>query len=251
VEDMIDAHAHLLPDFIKKIDPLIVNARKSNLQGIVNSAIQPHQFLFAQELEKKNKGFIYTTMGFAPQMIKRINFKESFEAIKKFDFIKAIGEVGLDYHWIHESDWRKKQKEIFIQFIELANTLEKPLVVHSRKAETDCINILKKHSKVSVLMHCFAGNLSETERIVDLDWKLTVPTAVVNRKKHRKIARKTPLENILVETDSPYLSPIPGKRNEPANIRYAIEEIAKLKEISFEEVDKITTHNTRKFYNIR
>ena len=101
---MIDAHAHLLPDFIKNIDPLIVNARKSNLQGIVNSAIQPHQFSFAQELEKANKGFIHTTMGFAPQMIKKINFKESYEAIKGYDFTKAIGEVGLDYHWIHETD---------------------------------------------------------------------------------------------------------------------------------------------------
>jgi len=100
-------------------------------------------------------------------------------------------------------------------------------------------------------MHCFAGNLSETKRIVDLDWMLTIPTAVVNRKKHRKITRKTPLRNIMVETDSPYLSPILGKRNEPANIRYAIEEIAKLKEIPFEEVDKITTHNTNKFFNIR
>jgi TatD DNase family protein len=230
---------------------LVVNARKANLKGIVNSAIQPNQFSFAKSLEESNKGFIHTTLGFAPQMIKNSNFKESYEVIQTSDFIKAIGEVGLDYHWIHEPDWRKKQKEIFIQFIELANNLEKPLVIHSRKAETDCINTLEKYSKVPVLMHCFAGNLNETKRVVDLDWMLTIPTAVVNRKKHRKIARKTPLENILVETDSPYLSPIPGKRNEPANIRYAIEEIAKLKEISFEEVDKITTHNTRKFYNIR
>ena len=248
---MIDAHAHLLPSFIKNIDPLIVNAKKAKLEGIVNSAIQPNQFSFAQKLEESNKGFIHTTLGFAPQMIKKSNFEVSYETIAKSDFIKAIGEVGLDYHWIHEPEWRKKQEEMFIQFIDLADQLNKPLVIHSRKAETDCINILEKHSKVPVLMHCFAGNLNETKRVVDLDWMLTIPTAVVNRKKHRKIARKTPLENILVETDSPYLSPIPGKRNEPANIRYAIEEIAKLKEISFEEVDKNTTHNTRKFYNIR
>ena len=248
---MFDAHAHLLPEFIRNIDPLIVNARKSKLQGIVNSAIEPHHFSFARNLEKANEGFIHTTLGFAPQMIKKINVEESFQAIKSSNFIKAVGEVGLDYHWIHELHWRKKQKEIFIKFIDLANNLGKPLVIHSRKAETDCIDILEKYAKVPVLMHCFAGNLTETERVIGLDWILSIPTAVVNRKKHRKIARKTPLDRIVVESDAPFLSPIPGKRNEPANIHYAIKEIAKLKETSFEEVDKITTHNALAFYNIK
>ena len=247
---MIDAHAHLIPDFIKNINPLVNNARKANVQAIVNSAIDPSQYSFARELEEKNKGYIHTTLGFAPQMVKKIDFEESYNRIQDSNFIKAVGEVGLDNHWIHEPQWRKKPKEIFVQFIELANILKKPLVVHSRKAETECINILEKHTNVPVLMHCFAGNLSETQRVIDLGWMLTVPTAVVNRKKHRKISRKTPLRNILVETDSPFLSPIPRKRNEPANIHYAIKEIAKLKEVSFEEVDKITTQNTRNFYGI-
>ncbi|MHA1993329.1 MAG: TatD family hydrolase [Candidatus Hodarchaeales archaeon] len=247
---MIDAHAHLLPDFMKNIEESIENAKISGLKAVINSAIEPHQFTFATQLARTHSDFIFTTLGFAPQRIKHIQFDESYKAISQNTSIVAIGEVGLDYHWIPESHWRSKQQDIFKQFIELANTLEKPLVIHSRKAESDCIDILERFAKVPVLMHCFAGNMSETTRVIDLGWMISIPTAVVNRKKHRKIARKAPLEHIVVETDSPFLSPIPRKRNEPANVKYAIEELAKLKHLTFEEVDKITTRNTEKLFNI-
>ena len=247
---MIDAHAHLLPDFVKNIDSLIKNARKSNLKAIVNCAIESNQFEFAWRLDEANSNFVYTTLGFAPQKIKDLNFEETVELIQKFPSIVAVGEIGLDYHWITESFWKKKQKSTFIALIELANTLEKPIVVHSRKAENDCVDILAKYAEQPVLMHCFAGNMSETARVIDLGWMISIPTAVVNRKKHRKIARKIPLDYTIVETDTPFLSPIPGKRNEPANVRYAIEEIAKLKELSVEEVDDATTRNTLEFYKI-
>jgi len=247
---MIDAHAHLLPDFVKNIDSLIENARKANLKAIVNCAIEPHQFDFARQLDEANSNFIFTTLGFAPQRIKNLNYNETINSIQKFPNIVAVGEIGLDYHWVTDSFWQKKQKDTFISLIELANRLMKPIVVHSRKAETDCINILAKYAEQPVLMHCFAGNMSETERVIDQGWMISIPTAVVNRKKHRKIARKTPLENVVVETDTPYLSPIPGKRNEPANVRYAIEEIAKLKDIPTKEIDEVTTQNSIEFYRI-
>jgi TatD DNase family protein len=235
---------------MKNIDAKIENAKKSGLKAVINSAIEPHQFTFANQLAETHARFIFTTLGFAPQRIKQIPFDESIKAIYQSSSIVGIGEVGLDYHWIPETHWRIKQQAIFKQFIELANTLEKPLIIHSRKAESDCIDILERFAKVPVLMHCFAGNMSETTRVIDLGWMISIPTAVVNRKKHRKIARKAPLEHIVVETDSPFLSPIPRKRNEPANIRYAIEELAKLKDSSVEEVDQITTQNAKKFFNI-
>ena len=247
---MIDAHAHLLPDFMKNIDSAIENAKKSGLKAVINSAIEPHQFAFANQLAETHSKFVFTTLGFAPQRIKQISSEESLEAISQSTDLVGIGEVGLDYHWIQESHWRSKQHDIFKQFIELANTLEKPLVIHSRKAESDCIDILQQYARVPVLMHCFAGNMSETTRVIDLGWMISIPTAVVNRKKHRKIARKTPLEHIVVETDSPFLSPIPRKRNEPANVIYAIEELAKLKNKSIEEVDEITTQNAKDFFRI-
>ena len=248
---MIDAHAHLLPDFVKNIDRLIKNARTSNIKAIVNCAIEPSQFEFAHRLEKGNPNFVYTTLGFASQKIKDIDFEQTMLSIQKFPNIAAVGEIGLDYHWITDSFWQKKQKSTFTALIKLANTLEKPIVVHSRKAENDCINLLAKYSEQPILMHCFAGNMIETARVIDYGWMISIPTAVVNRKKHRKIARKIPLENTIVETDTPFLSPIPRTRNEPANVRYAIEEIAKLKDLSIKEVDEITTQNTIEFYKLK
>jgi TatD DNase family protein len=247
---MIDAHAHLIPNFVKNINKIIENARSSGVQAVINSAIEPRFFDFASKLEKKNTQYIFTTLGFAPQYIKKIDFKNAYSYIRDYESLVAIGEVGLDYHWINESFWRKKEKEVFSDFISLANERQKPLVIHSRKAENDCIDILEKSAEIPILMHCFAGNMEETKRVIDSDWLISIPTAVTNRKKHRRIARNIPLENIVVETDTPFLSPIPGKKNEPANIKYAIEEIAKLKDLTFQEVDKVTSNNAQEFYQL-
>ncbi len=250
---MIDSHAHLLPDFIKQseIDNIIERARSAGLTAIINSAIEINHFEFALNLEKKNVHFIYTSLGFSPSWIKKLDFKKTYNYIRdSFSSLVAIGEVGLDYHWIRDEYWKQKQKEIFIEFIELANTVDKPLVIHSRKAEMKCIDILESKAEVPVLMHCFAGNLEEARRIVNLDWSISIPTAVVNRKKHRKLARTVPLENIVVETDTPFLSPIDGQKNEPAYIKYAINEIALLKETTYHDVDVITTRNAQEFYQI-
>ena len=248
---MIDAHAHLLPDFVKNIDVLIENARKANLKAIINCAIEPSQFEYTRQLGEANPNFIFTSLGFAPQKIKDLDFDETIMKIQEYPKIVAIGEIGLDYHWVKETYWQKKQEETFISSIKLANALEKPIVVHSRKAEMDCINVLAKYAEQPVLMHCFAGNMLETEKVIDQGWMISIPTAVVNRKKHRKIARKIPLENTVVETDTPFLSPIQGKRNEPANVRFAIEEIAKLKGLTKEEVDEVTTRNAIDFYRLQ
>ncbi len=247
---MIDSHAHLLPDFVNNIDKMIKNARIAGLKAIVNSAIELKHFKFATDLEKKYSGFIYTTLGFSPSWIKKLDFKQSYNYIRKSTSYCAVGEVGLDFHWIRDDLWQRKQREVFIKFIDLANETEKPLVIHSRKAESVCLDLLENKARVPVLMHCFAGNQAEARRIIDLGWLASIPTAVVNRKKHRKLARILPLENIVVETDTPFLSPIKGQSNEPANVKYAIKEVALLKEIASSEVDRITTKNAQKFYRI-
>jgi TatD DNase family protein len=247
---MIDSHAHLLPDFVKNIDGIVKNARIAGLQAIINSAIEPHHYEYALYLEKKNPCFVYTTLGFSASHIQTIDFDLAYRKIQDYPSLVAIGEVGLDYHWIKDFYWRKKEQEVFLEFIKLANELQKPLVIHSRKAEKECLSILEKNVEVPVLMHCFAGTLEETRKIIDHGWLISIPTAVRNRKKHRKIARNMPLEYIVVETDTPFLSPIPGKKNEPANVKYAIEEIAILKGIMFTEVEKVTTRNTKAFYKL-
>ncbi|MHA1213794.1 MAG: TatD family hydrolase [Candidatus Hodarchaeales archaeon] len=247
---MIDSHAHLLPEFVQNIDELVSRARDSGLQAIINSAIEPKHFISAIKLSSKYQNFVFNSFGFAPQKVKTINFQETYDYIKKHDEIKAIGEVGLDYHWVHDSKWQTKQKEIFQELIGLANEMGKPIVIHSRKAEENCITILEQCAETPVLMHCFAGTVEQTKRVIDNNWLISIPTVVVNRKKHRKIAKITPLENIVVETDTPFLSPIRGKQNEPSNVIYALKEIAILKNLSFEEVDQVTTSNAKRFYQI-
>ena len=249
---MIDSHAHLLPDFLnhQNIEIIIERARTNGLGAIINSAIEFSHFEYALILEKKYREFLYTTLGFSPSWVKKLIFKKMFNYIRDCTSLVAVGEVGLDFHWIQDNNWQQKQREFFLKFIELANEKEKPLVIHSRKAESECIDLLEQQAQVPVLMHCFAGTLDEAKRIIDSGWLISIPTAVVNRKQHRKLARALPLENIVVETDSPFLSPIQGEKNEPSNIKYAINEIAVLKETTFHEIDDITTQNAKKFYQI-
>jgi TatD DNase family protein len=247
---MIDSHAHILPDFVKNIDEIIENARRSGIEAIINSAIEPHHYEHASNLERKYHRFVYTTLGFSASHIQKIDFELSYRKIREYQSLVAIGEVGLDYHWIKDPYWRKEGRKVFLEFIKLANDRKKPLVIHSRKAEKESLDILEKNAKVPVLMHCFAGTVEEAKRIIDLGWFISIPTAVRNRKKHRKIARNIPLEHILVETDTPFLSPWPGTQNEPVNIKYAIEDIATLKETTFKEVDDVTTRNAKEFYEI-
>ena len=246
---MIDSHAHLLPDFVNNVEEIVENARMS-LEAVVNSAIEPRHIEFANYLEKKNAHFVYTTLGFSASYIQKIDFGLAYEKIRNYPSLVAIGEVGLDYHWIKDSYWRKKQQEVFIEFIKLANERQKPLVIHSRKAENECLEILKKNAEVPVLMHCFAGNLEEARKIIDFGWFISIPTAVLTRKKHRKIAKNISLEHLVVESDTPFLSPVPGKKNEPANIKYAVVEIATLKDTTFKEVDIVTTRNAQEFYRL-
>jgi TatD DNase family protein len=250
VTGLIDTHAHLLPQFVDNIEKLIQNARTTGLLAVINSAIEPRHYSYARDLTQKHEGFVYSSLGFSPSHIKTIDFNIAYEIIKNDTTLVAIGEVGLDYHWIKDTYWQKRERTVFLKFIELANERQKPLVIHSRKAETDCIELLEKNAKVPVLMHCFTGTMDEIDRCLDSGWLVSIPTAVVNRKKHRRIARKVPLESLVVETDTPFLSPIKGERNQPANVRYAIQEVALLKNSTFDEVKNQTTKNAKEFYRL-
>jgi TatD DNase family protein len=163
--------------------------------------------------------------------------------------IVAIGEVGLDYHWVKEESLRDQQKEAFRFFINFAKELGMPLVVHTREAETDSIEVLEEESAENVLMHCFSGSEKEAKRIINNKWLISVPTSVTNRKVHQTMARIVPLDLMLLETDAPYLAPNKG-RNESANIKISAQKIAEIKSISFEEVARKTTDNARKFYHL-
>jgi TatD DNase family protein len=167
------------------------------------------------------------------------------------DSIVSIGEIGLDYHWVKDPKLRDYQETAFIEFIELAKEVDKPLVIHSRKAEKEALDILESQGGVSkVLMHCFNGSVDLIDRIVKNRWLLSVPTAVVNRKNHQKIAQACPLDSMVIETDAPFLSPDKERRNEPSKVYYSAKKIAELKQIPISEVAEKTTRNAIDFYSL-
>ncbi|MFX1250220.1 MAG: TatD family hydrolase [Promethearchaeota archaeon] len=257
--ELIDSHAHIVPPWFNKDERIKQIKQKAQEQGvkyIVNCAINPTQYDFAIDLAKKQQNFL-VKLGIAPQGIERpgMNIEDAFKGIEKYiKEIVAIGEIGLDYHWIKDTEGRKKQEEIFIRAIQLANNHNKPIVIHSRKAEQECINILKKHAKVDVVLHCFAGTLSQGMESLDHGWVISIPTAVTNRRKHRELARKIPLESLIIETDSPFLAPTPyvsaKTKNEPAFVIYAAKSISELKNTPIEDVAAETFRTTKRIFKL-
>ena len=165
--------------------------------------------------------------------------------------IKAIGEVGLDYHWIKDKDEQELQEKLFIECIELANEFNKPLVIHSRKAELPALNVLEKYSQVPVLLHSFEGNLQAVTKAIDLGYKITIPTNVVIRKNRRKVAQRAGLENIMIETDSPYCPPAMDiKPNTPSTIPIAAKKLSEILDVEFDDIAHVTTNNVKESYGL-
>lgn len=245
-----DAHAHLLPDFINDPLPLL---QDPSVEMVANSALSIKQYRYALEMEKKSAKVI-SCLGIPPQMLHKMNkgfAEEALEFITAHQSgIKAIGEIGMDYHWVQDEILIKEQRRVFIRGIHLANQLGLPLVIHSRKAESNCLEILEKHAEVSVLMHCFAGTIEDLKRAIDLDYFITVPTAVCTRKKFVKIAKRAPLEKILLETDSPFLSPVRGERNRPSFIKYSEKKVAIVKNLPVDDVKDRNKRNFELFYRL-
>ena len=167
---------------------------------------------------------------------------------KNKDKIIAIGEVGMDFKEIFSIE-RKKQEKYFKKFIELSIKLNKPIIVHSRKAEKKCIEILEKMKAKKVLMHYFSGKLKLADRIVQNGWFLSIPTAVKHAEHFQKVAERVPLRNLFCETDSPYSHPDKKFPNEPGNVVESYKMIAKIKKLSLKEVEKKIEENLVRLKN--
>ncbi len=249
---MIDCHCHLEQKEYDDDRNEIIEKCRQQLKAIITSCAHPKDFDLTMRLVERYNGFVFATVGIHPEYIKEISdqcksdFLKLMEANK--DKIVGIGEVGLDYSWVKEQEWRAKQRELFIEFISLAQKLNKPLVIHARNAFADAIEILKDCGAKAVLMHFFTAK-ELFEKIVENGWYISVNTTLLASKKIKKIVRDAPIEQILTETDSPWLGG--GKRNDPTSVRVVIEKIAEIKKLSFEEVDRQTTENAVKFFNLQ
>lgn len=243
----IDLHCHI--DMMENISEIINNARRNNVKIIINNGINIETNRKTLELAKKYLE-IKCALGIYPIDALKLSNEDLEKEIK---FIKennekiiAIGEVGIDLKWSKDLE---KQKKIFQKFIDLALEIDKPLIVHARGAEKDVIELLEKNKCERVLMHCFCGSGNLVKRIVNNGWYLSIPANVVFSEQFQQIVEMVDLENLFCETDSPYLHPIKGKRNnEPANVMESYKKIAEIKGLSLEKVEKKIRNNFNRLF---
>ncbi|MGZ7117648.1 MAG: TatD family hydrolase [Methanobacterium sp.] len=252
---MIDAHCHVdFKEFNKNRNEVLDRAKKK-LSALINSGATLGGNRRTIKLIEENKGFLYGTLGFHPvnaskadQSIIDQAFKEINENI---DMAVALGETGLDFHHIEDIDKRNRQLKVFRSFINLANEYEMPLIIHARDAESKSFEMVKKYSKdINVIFHCYGGDVETMNKIIDESYYISYSTVICYSDYHEGLVQETPLDRIITETDSPYLSPFKGQKNEPAFVEETVKKIAEIKSISLNHVDKITEKNARKIFGI-
>lgn len=254
---MIDTHAHLNIECYKdRIDEILAEIKSAGVEKVIIPGVVPKEFDSIIELVEKYDN-LYGAVGVQPEEISNLpeNWADIVENYCDHPKIVAVGEIGLDYYWVKEQENHDLQKEIFIKQIEIAKRKNLPVLIHDREAHGDTFDILKKFSdgQIPVVMHCFSGSPEFAQRCLKEGWYLALGGVVTfkNAKKTKEVAKIVPLDKLLLETDSPYLTPVPyrGKENSPAYVKFVAEEIAQIREISFEEVDLATTQNAKKIFN--
>ena len=262
--EFLDSHCHLDDErFDEDREKLIQEIKKAGITRFVCAGYSIEGSKTGIALSKKYE-FIYTTCGISPNDIPQ-NEEELWKNIDKIrDLVKeniedkkivAIGEIGLDYYWEKDLQRRELQRQAFIKQIEMANVFDLPIVIHTREAVMDTIEILKNHivNKKGVF-HCCPLNRELVREALKLGFYISFagPVTFKNSKNANEIIQMVPNDKMLIETDSPYLAPEPvrGTRNDPRNVKYIAQKIADVKGISIEEVAKITYENAEKVFGI-
>jgi len=259
---LIDIHSHLDHCYFKDdLDKVISNAKKANLKVILTAGTSPEKNRISLKLAEKYD-IVKPCLGIYPiqnnnnelNNQKNKNLKENkIDIDKEIKFIEknknkimAVGEVGLDYFWV--KDKQKEQHELFEKMIKLAEKLSKPIIVHSRKAEQDCIEMLQSSKLKKIIMHCFTGKKSLVKEIVDNGWFLTAPTCITRSTQFQENVKLIPITQLFCETDAPYLTPFKDKRNEPAFVIEAYKKLAEIKNMELKEVINNIFMNFQKIF---
>ena len=251
VMKLIDVHAHLdHTRFEKGLDEVIERFKKAGGKYIISSGVNPATNRKALEIAKK-----YDVVKCSFGMYPVGNFGENIDAEIKWiekhaNDCVAIGEIGLDYDDDERKTNKEKQKKLFRKVLDLAKRIEKLVVIHSRKAELDAIEILEEMKMKKVVMHCFCGKKSLIRRCVENGWSFSVPPVITRLEHFKMLVEMVPLGQLLTETDAPYLSPVAGERNEPANIVTTIKIIAEIKGLTEEEVAEQIFINAEELFKL-
>ena len=270
---LIDTHCHLdFSQFDSDREAVIKRAADNKIDYLINIATNIDSSFRSKDLADKFSS-VFFTIGYHPHYADKFNkddigsasggslpvrqagaFGGKLDSLVENKKLVAIGEVGLDYYRNLSS--RDKQKEAFREFIRLAKKLDLPLVVHCRKSQTDIYSMLKdEFSDFSkVVFHCFSGPEDFMDRCLELGamFSFTANITYPKATKLKTLARKIPLEKIMIETDSPYLAPqkFRGQRNEPSYVHFVAQELASIKNTTFEEIATITTQNAKRFFKL-
>ncbi len=253
---LFDTHVHLNADqFQEDLEEVIDRAKKAGVSRMVVVGFDRLTITRAVSLIEKYE-WLYAAVGWHPvdavdMTDEDLNWIEELAGHPK---VVAIGEMGLDYHW--DKSPKHIQKDVFRRQIRLAKKVKLPIVIHNRDATQDIIDILKeeKAEEIGGIMHCFSGSAETALECVKMNFYISLggPVTFKNAKKPKEVAKEVPLDKLLIETDCPYLAPHPyrGKRNEPSYVKRVAEEIAELKNLSYEEVASITMENAKKVFQI-
>lgn len=250
---IIDSHAHL--SFLKgdKISNVLLRAKEAQISSIIDICTDERSLEEGLALRKEHP-WIYLAAATTPHDVDKQgnrDFSKIEEAAKKGALI-AVGETGLDYHYMHSK--KQTQIEFFRRYIQLAIECQLPIIIHCRDAFDDFFSIIEEFKNLRGVLHCFTGNMDEAKKLIDLGWYISFSGIVTFKKSQelRNIAKTIPIDQMLVETDSPYLAPQEkrGKENEPSFISYTAKCLSEIKEISFEDFCKVTSKNTKNLFHI-
>lgn len=248
--------------FNKDLDEVMRRAKQAKFAAILCSGVNRPTNEQALALAKKypiikpSLGlYPIDLIGLAPDA-QGLSVQKNINLEKELDFIKqnikqtaAIGEVGLDYHWSKEKKEHKQQKKNFQKIIDFTEKVKKPIIVHTRRAEQDCIEMLESSKIKHIVLHCFEGNKNLIKKALELNYFFSIPTTIIRSQHFQMLANLAPLTQLFTETDAPYLSPFPGQRNEPSFIKESIKIISKIKNLKEKEVENQIYNNFKKVFS--
>lgn len=198
--------------------------------------------------------FVYAAVGFHPEELSKYSDSdyEAMLELVKHPKCLAIGEIGLDYYW--DDSRKEEQRQLFYRQLELALAMDKPVIVHDREAHGDCMEAVRKYPGLRGVFHCYSGSVEMAKELLRLGWYLGFdgPITYKNARKAVEVLEMCPLDRILIETDSPYLSPVPlrGRRNDSGNLCHVAEKLARIKGLSLEEAAALSLENGRRLFGL-
>lgn len=255
---LFDTHAHYDDKrFDEDRDEILSSMPKNGVGLILNPGCDIETSKKAIEYAEKYS-HVYAAVGIHPEYIEEIELDSTIKELKTLALsskrIKAIGEIGLDYYWIKEPELRAKQAELLRRQLALAKEFDMPVIIHDREAHADTLKIVEEFPEVKGVFHCYSGSTEMAQRLISLGYLISFTGVITykNAKKAVEVVENIPLDKLMIETDSPYMSPEPfrGKRNSSLYVYRMAEAIADIKNIPLDEVINQTTENGKKLFNI-